>query len=255
MALCLHFTSLYLKNILSVCYVLYLKPRWYHKLPQEAFFLLKAPKSSSPAPSRPAFRRKSKLRLRQSLGGAVGLSRFQQGWGISSNTPCTAPRPPTNLSISLPNTSRIFLSPKETNYSSLPYSRAPKDSKSCTIASHQCILPQKTHPPCLWARSSPTRPSTGSQQQHPAPEEGNTTVAEAGHGGCLLTQGRRSDSCLGIEGFKPGQFHWLLDREGFSLMFISNQSVLMFLKAFLSLEILTEALTATKIGYVGFVLK
>lgn len=38
-------------------------------------------------------------------------------------------------------------------------------------------------------------------------------------------------------------------------MFISNQSVLMFLKAFLSLEILTEALTATKIGYVGFVLK
>lgn len=94
MALCLHFTSLYLKNILSLCYVLYLKPRWYHKLPQEAFSLLEAPKSSSPAPSRPAFRRESKLRLRQSLGGAVGLSRFQQGWGMSSNTPCTPPDHP-----------------------------------------------------------------------------------------------------------------------------------------------------------------
>lgn len=123
MALCLHFTygrgsSPSLKNILSVCYVLYLKSRWY-KLPQEAS-LLKAPESSSPAPSRPAFSRENKLRLRQSLGGAVGLSRFQQGWGTSHNTPCTTPRPPTNLSISLPKTSRIFLPPKGTNYSSLP---------------------------------------------------------------------------------------------------------------------------------------
>lgn len=38
-------------------------------------------------------------------------------------------------------------------------------------------------------------------------------------------------------------------------MFLSNQSVLMFLKAFLSLKILTEALMAKMIGYVGFVLK
>lgn len=154
--------------------------------------------------------------------------------------PCTTPRPPTNLSISLPNTRRIFLPPKGTNYSSLPHlpPRPPpavhqKIIRSCTVVSHQCILPQKIHPPCLWARSSPTRPSTGSQPRHPAPEAGNTTAAEAGHSGCLLTQGRRSDSCLGIEGFKTGQFHWLLDREGFSLMFTSNQECARVLKCVL----------------------
>lgn len=177
----------------------------YHKLPREAFSLLEAPKSvppSLPSPTpQPAFLRESRLHLRQSLGGAVGLSRFQPGWGMSSNTPCTAPGPPTNLSISLPNTSRIFLPPKGTNYSSLPHRRAPKDNKSCTVVTHQCVLPQKTHPPCLWARSSPTRPSTGSQPQHPAPKAGSTPVTKAGQSGCFLTRGR-SDSCPGIECFK-----------------------------------------------------
>lgn len=46
--------------------------------------------------------------------------------------------------------------------------------------------------------------------------------------------------------------YWIA--KGFSLMFISNLSVLMVLKAFLSLEILTVAVTVEMIGYVGFAL-
>lgn len=111
----------FLRNNPPICYVLHLKSRSYPSCFEKPSFYRKLPSDPGAPWPKQAIPSESELCLRHSLGGAVGLSRFQRGWRMSSNTPSTAPRPPTNLSISLPNTSRIFLLLKGTNYSSLPH--------------------------------------------------------------------------------------------------------------------------------------
>ena len=43
---------------------------------------------------------------------------------------------------------------------------------SFTLGTSPVVLPPRTHPRCLGAHSSPARPSSGSQPQHPAPGAG-----------------------------------------------------------------------------------
>lgn len=132
---------------------------------------------------------------------------FSRGPGTVTEDALASLLLPTDLLLLVPqrppNRRRAFLPAEVKGQVSLPtptpdlkVARSKGGRWFFTCGTGLATGPLRTHPPCLWARSSPATPSSGSQPRRPAPGAGEQSRGPAELAAPTLGPGR-SDSCPG----------------------------------------------------------